>query len=549
LSSPLTHSDRRALGIRARQQLARSGHASFSATACPHSPLDLLRQSERDRIPHLLAIKHARMAASPFGFFRGAVPVMAADLACHPNTGLTTQICGDAHASNLGAYAGPMAGLGGAALKDAGVKDARVKAAGLVFDINDFDETLHGPFEYDLKRLATSLILAGREAGVRRSGRRDAVLHFAQQYRRLMHEFASMPVLELARYQIHRMAEIDPMPAILRQAERATPQKSLKNLTEPVPSLTKSGAPNQDCHQDSAKRDNGGRRSEASGSASTTVISTGASRSHRDAEPPPPGCARVFRSEPPLLTRLAPAEAATVLASLTLYERTLQPERRHFLAQYTPQDVAFKVVGTGSIGLRDYCIYFEGSGGFEGREGSSRREGSGGREGSSRREGSGGREGSTWTGLAHHDPLFLQIKEEPASAYAPYLPDGDAHTHQGHRVMDGQRAMQLTSDPFLGYTTIPDERGQPRDYLVRQLNDHKATLDLKALNAASLLGYADLCGELFARGHARAGDPVAIAAYLGNSDRFDHALLSFARAYADKTEKDWAAFKKSLKQP
>jgi uncharacterized protein (DUF2252 family) len=434
LSTPLTHADRHALGIRARKQLARSAHADFSSSACNHTPLDLLRDSERSRIPALVKIKHQRMVASPFGFFRGAVPIMAADLACHPNTGITTQLCGDAHVLNLGAYA---------------AFDGH-----LAFDINDFDESLRGPFEFDVKRLATSLILAGRAAGLKRSARHAAVLHFTQQYRRKMHIFAAMPVLDLARYQIHRLASIDPMPAIFAQAERSTPQKSLKALTEPT-------------------REGG----------------------------------RVFRHNPPLLARVPEKEAALVLASLGPYARTLQPERRHFLEQYLSQDVGFKVVGTGSVGLRDYCIYLEGL---------------------SRPHGT--------------DPLFLQIKEEPASAYAPYLPDGSTHTHQGHRVLDGQRAMQLTSDPFLGYTTI-----EGRDFLVRQLNDHKAGLDIETLTPASLLGYADLCGELFARGHARAGDPVTIAAYLGASDRFDHAILAFARAYADKTEHDWFLLKHAMK--
>jgi uncharacterized protein (DUF2252 family) len=439
LASPLTHADRHALGLRARKQLARSGHAKFSPGACNQHPLELLRESERSRIPALVRIKHQRMVASPFGFFRGAEPIMAADLACHPNTGITTQLCGDAHVLNLGAFASP---------------DGR-----LAFDINDFDESLRGPFEYDVKRLATSLILAGREAGVKRSARRAAALHFTQQYRRMMHIFADMPVLELARYQIHRLGSIDPMPAILAQAERSTPQKSLKALTEPTPQI-----PSQPNH-------------------------------------------RVFRSNPPLLTRVSGKQAEQVLASLGPYARTLQPERRHFLEQYLAQDVGFKVVGTGSVGLYDYCIYMEGL---------------------SRPHGT--------------DPLFIQIKEEPASAYAPYLPEGSSHTHQGHRVMDGQRAMQLTSDPMLGYTTIDG-----RDFLVRQLNDHKAGLDLLSLTAESLLGYADICGELFARGHARAGDPVTIAAYLGASDRFDQAILAFARAYADKTEHDWSLLKQAMK--
>lgn len=447
---PLTHADRRALGHRARKQLARSEHGNFHAAACRHDPLELLRESMRGRVPRLVKVKYERMAASAFGFFRGAVPIMAADLASHPNTGITTQLCGDAHVLNLGAYAGP---------------DGRV-----VFDINDFDETLRGPFEYDVKRLATSLILAGREAGVKRSARHEAVLHFTQQYRSMMRMFAAMPVIEIARYQIHRLAETEPMPEILEQAERSTPQKMLKALTEPA--------------------------TDVAGERVGGAVSNGV------------GGARLFRSEPPLLERLGAKEVAIVLAALGPYARTLQPERRHFLEQYSPQDVAFKVVGTGSVGLRDYVIYFEGL---------------------SRAHGT--------------DPLFLQVKEETASAYAAYLPEGSRHSHQGHRAMDGQRAMQLTSDPFLGYTTV-----EGRDYLVRQLNDHKAALELNELTASSLLGYADVCGELLARGHARAGDPVTIAAYLGASERFDRAILGFARAYADKTEHDWGLLKRSLKK-
>jgi uncharacterized protein (DUF2252 family) len=457
--SPLSFDDRVALGLHARKQLARSAHGALTAANCKHDPLKLLEAAERGRLPRLLKIKHERMATSAFVYFRGAVPVMAADLACHPNTGLLTQLCGDAHVSNLGAFAAAVESL------------AANGASSLVFDINDFDETIRGPFEYDLKRLAASLLLAGREAGVKRVARRDAVLHFACRYRETMHRFAAMPMLELARYQIHRLAEIEPMPAILEQAQRSTPQRMLKSLTEPV------------------KREAGRANDE-----------------HAITEP------RQFQSHPPLLTRLHAKDAAVVLASLTPYARTLQPERRHFLKQYVPVDVAFKVVGTGSVGLRDYCVYLEGAGRPQGT-----------------------------------DPLFLQIKEEPASAYAAYLPDGDKHSHQGHRVVDGQRAMQLTSDPFLGYTTIPDEDGRPRDFLVRQLNDHKASLDIEKLTAGSLLGYADICGELFARGHARAGDAATISAYLGKGDRFDRALLTFARAYADKTEKDFEAFKKAMK--
>ena len=445
----LTHAERYALGVHARKQLARSAHAKFNPATCPANPLDLLFAVESTRLQHLIPIKHQRMAANPFGFFRGAVPIMAADLACHPNTGITTQLCGDAHVLNLGAY--------------------ETALGTLAFDINDFDETIRGPFEWDVKRLSTSLILAGREAKIRRPARQAAVQLFLQQYRESMARFAEMPVLDLARYQIHRLPHVPAIQTILATAQRSTPQKSLAKLTEVA---TKSGAPGPD--------------------SGTRVT---------DAAVP-----RHFRNNPPLLEPLAPKQAEQVLASLGPYARTLQPERRHFLAQYRPIAVAFKVVGTGSVGLRDYCIYFEAF---------------------SRTEGS--------------DPLFLQVKEEPSSAYAAYLPEGDHHTHQGHRTMDGQRAMQLSSDPFLGYTTI-----EGRDFLVRQLNDHKASLDLPTLTPADLESYARLCGELFARGHARAGDPVAISAYLGKGSRFDKAILAFAHAYADKTEQDYDLFKKWL---
>jgi uncharacterized protein (DUF2252 family) len=444
LPTPLTPAQRTALGLAARKQLARSAHAEIHLhrAAKKHDPLALLRASESDRIPALVAVKHQRMAASPFGFYRGAVPIMAADLAARPDTGLIAQLCGDAHIANLGAFA-----------------DATGR---LTFDINDFDESLRGPFEFDVKRLATSLILGGRVAGIKMPARHKAVLHLLARYRELMHTFAAMPVLELARYQIHRLAKTGPIPAILAQAQRSTPDKTLSSLTEP----NKSGSRN-------------------------------------------------FRTDdckPHLLQRITGKEAASVIDSLGPYSRTLQPERRHFLAQYEVIDVGFKVVGTGSVGLRDYIVYLEGT-------------------------------HNTPKKGSQSDPLFLQIKEEPASAYAPYLPKGSQHTHQGHRVMDGQRAMQLTSDPFLGYTTIADPNGTPRDYLVRQLNDHKASLDIETLDADTLLGYADLCGELFARGHARSGDPVAIAAYLGNSPRFDEAILAFAHNYADQTERYWSLFK------
>ncbi len=430
----LNAAQRRAAGLHARKEVSRSGLAQGHFKRTPADALATLREVEEGRIPALLRLKHERMAASPFSFFRGSAPAMAADLAAQPHTGLIAQMCGDAHVSNLGAFAAP--------------------DGNLAFDINDFDESLPGPFEWDIKRLLTSLLLAAREAGIRRGAREEAALHLAATYRQHVAQFAAMPILDASRWQIHRLGKLAPMPAIFAQAERSTAARSLDGLTKTV---TKG--------------------------------------------------ARRFKTTPPLLTPVKGKERDEVLASLIPYARTLQPERQHFLSLYEPVDVAFKVVGTGSVGLRDYCVYFEGTYG------------------------------------AKSDPLFLQIKEEAPSVYAPYLPKAaERWSHNGQRAMDGQRAMQLTSDALLGFTSIAG-----RDYLVRQLNDHKASLDLTTLTAKGLMGYADVCGELFARGHARSGDAVAIAAYMGNSARFDEALLQFAHAYADRTEQYYEAFVKQSK--
>ncbi len=233
---PLTHAERLALGRHARKQIARRAHADFKLDICPGDPLALLAESMRGRVPRLIPVKYQRMAASPFGFFRGAVPIMAADLACHPNTGLVTQLCGDAHVENLGAYAS---------------LDNRI-----VFDLNDFDETIRGPFEWDIKRLATSLILAGREAGIGRADRKVAVAAFLRRYRRTMRRFSNMPVLEMARYQIHRLAHIGPMPAIFAQAERSTPLRLLEKLTEPIDGNSAKPCCKEDCgHEDRSQED------------------------------------------------------------------------------------------------------------------------------------------------------------------------------------------------------------------------------------------------------------------------------------------------------
>jgi uncharacterized protein (DUF2252 family) len=429
-----TPEERTNLGQARRKQVGRQEHNAFNPKARTTSPLKLLDRSMHGRVPALVKLKYELMAESPFGYFRGAAPVMAADLAVLPNTGIVSQLCGDAHVRNLGAYAAP---------------DGR-----LVFDINDFDETIRGPFEWDLKRMAASVTLAGRGSGHKDSSARRAVEQCIERYCAQMRAFAKMPHLEVGRYQVHRLGQVAPVHAALLKAERATPQHTLAQLTEPA----------------SAK----------------------------------PGAPRRFKEAKPMLTRVTGSQALAVLASLGPYREMLEPQRQHLLSFYRPVDVAFKVVGTGSVGLRDYCIYFEGNG--------------------------------------PDDPLFLQIKEEPASAYAPYLPDAYPAHHNGQRVAEGQRAMQLQSDPFLGWTHIGG-----RQYLVRQLNDHKGSIDLNDLAGAGLQAYAEVCGELLARGHARSGDPLVIAGYLGSGDGFAEALGKFGLLYADQTEKDCEGLRRSRK--
>jgi len=430
----VTPEERRNLGRARRKQVKRQAHDELNAKSRKTSAAELLARSMRGRVQSLISLKYDLMAESPFGYFRGAVPVMAADLAMVPNTGIVCQICGDAHVRNLGAFAAP---------------DGR-----LVFDINDFDETIRGPFEWDLKRMAASLVLAGRGSAHKESSARMAVEMCIERYDAQMRAFSRMPSLEVGRFQVHRMGDVEPIHDALLKAERATPLHTLELLTEPVDSR--------------------------------------------------PGGSRRFKEVKPILTRVTGAQANVVLAALGPYREMLEPQRQHLLSLYRPVDVAFKVVGTGSVGLRDYCIYFEGNGAG--------------------------------------DPLFLQIKEEPASGYAQYLHDAHPAHDNGQRVADGQRAMQLQSDPFLGWTHMDG-----RQYLVRQLNDHKGSIDLADLTGTGLVAFAEVCGELLARGHARSGDPLVIAGYLGSGGGFAESLAKFGSLYADQTERDWQDLCRSRK--
>ncbi len=391
----------------------------------------LLQESNAERLPALVPIKITRMAQSPFAFFRGAAPLMALDLSKTPATGLRVQICGDAHVQNVGAFAAP---------------DGH-----LTFDLNDFDETIPGPWEWDVKRMAASLVLAGREAGDTDRENADAIRAFVGAYREAMNGFAEMTFLDTVRYEVRRYLGAGPAHVALSRAERASPQHALAKLTV----RARAGLPR-------------------------------------------------FHDRPPILAHVPDRVAAAVIASLASYRETLGPDRQLALDVYRPVDVAFKVVGTGSVGTRDYVVLLFGGG--------------------------------------PADPLILQVKEELTSCYHPYLPETPPFPHQGRRVAEGQHRMQSATDPFLGWTRV-----EGRDYLVRQLADHKAKVEVSELAGSALVRFARVSGEILAKAHARTGDAAAIAGYCGGSDRLDRAIARFALAYADQAEKDYALFRKAIR--
>ena len=426
----VTAKERIRFGKSRRELVSRVALAQLHPKERKFDPIDVLRASTEGRIPQLLAVKYARMRVSPFAFFRGAVSIMASDLGRLPNSGLHVQLCGDAHVQNLGSFATP---------------DGK-----LVFDLNDFDETIRGPWEWDVKRMATSILLAGQECGHDRAGCRDAAEVFVESYCRSVGWFSELPILQVARQQIRREKRIQPIQAALRQSERARPLDLLKKFTE------------LDGH--------GQRR---------------------------------FRDLRPGFWRIRGAKAKEILGSLRTYRQNLAPERRHLFDLFRGVDVGFKVVGTGSVGLRDYVVLFEGNGA--------------------------------------QDPMFLQIKQEVASAYAKCFPKA-IHPHQGRRAADGQRAIQPISDLLLGWTTIGSHH-----YLVRQLNDHKGRVDLQRLRGGGLRSLALVAGELLARGHARSGDVCEIRGYCGSGVKMAKVLRDFASEYADQTEADYGAFVAAIK--
>jgi uncharacterized protein (DUF2252 family) len=445
--------ERAARGKAARADVPRSIHGQWEPATARPDPIDLLEGQARSRVPELVPIRYGRMLVSPFTFYRGAAALMASDLAGAPRTALHTQICGDAHLSNFGVFAAP---------------DRR-----LIFAINDFDETLPGPFEWDVKRLVASFAVAGRDRGFSPKERTAINTAVVRAYRESMQSFATMRNLDLW------YARIDIEDLVRDYAARASSEQR-KRLER---NLTKTRT------KDSLK---------AFGKLTEVV----------DGE-------RRIISDPPLVVRIddlvEPGDARDVkeLAATLIrnYRRTLPEDRRRLIESFRYVDTARKVVGVGSVGTRAWIVLL--------------------------------------LGRDNDDPLFLQAKEAQASVLEPYLGKSGFSSH-GQRVVEGQKLMQAASDILLGWLTTIGLDGIERDFYIRQLWDAKGSALVELMEADALAEYARLCGWTLAKAHARSGDAIAIAAYLGKSAAFDRALSAFAETYADQNERDYDALKQAV---
>ena len=449
-----SNAERGARGKTARKEVPRSSHATLEPRSSRADPIALLERQAKTRVPELVPIRYGRMLVSPFTFYRGAALIMASDLAPTPRSGLTVQCCGDAHLSNFGVFASP--------------------ERQLVFDVNDFDETLPGPWEWDVKRLAASLLIAARENGFATKDQEQIVLDTVAQYRTAMAEFAGMKNLDV--WYSHLAIETvlgeyssQFKPKTVKRTEKALAKARTKDSITAFSKL---------CH----------------------VV---------DGQP------RIVDESPLIvpIDQLDPGEGRDVLFNglhelLRDYRQTLEFDRRMLLEQFELTDFARKVVGVGSVGTRAWIAL------LMGRDG--------------------------------QDPLFLQLKEAEASVLEEFVGRSQFSNH-GQRVVAGQRLMQATSDIFVGWLHVAAGLDQkPRDFYGRQLKDWKGSAEVEQMEPKGMSAYGKLCGWTLARAHARSGDRVAIAAYLGRSDTFDRAIVEFSHAYAEQNDRDYKALQAAV---
>ncbi len=447
IASWATTEEHRDAGRAARRLVPRSSHAGWMPPHDRPDPVALLQSQDAVRVPELVPIRWGRMSVSPFTFYRGAALLMASDLSATPDSGLTVQACGDAHLLNFGIFASP--------------------ERTLLFDVNDFDETLPGPWEWDLKRLVTSLVLAGRDAGFSAAKNRDTALAAARSYRERMAGYAEMGDIDV--YYSKVAAE-----EIVRLAKKTA-------------GVSKGGV-----EQVLAKA-----RTRDSLHALTKLTNT------------VDGMPRIIDA-PPLIAHLSVEQAdleQVARKAFADYRATLQEDHRRLVDRYRFADIAMKVVGVGSVGTVSLIVLL--------------------------------------VGRDDGDPLFLQLKEARPSVLEAFA-GKSRYQNQGHRVVAGQRLMQAASDIFLGWVRVAG--GQQRDYYWRQLRDMKGSFAVEDPRPSGLALYGGICAWTLARAHARSGDRIAIAAYLGKSDRFDLALADFAESYADQVERDFEVAQKAVKK-
>jgi uncharacterized protein (DUF2252 family) len=454
MPSTPTPKDRASAGKAARQRASRSSHAEWTPPSTRTSPVKILTAQDKARVADLVPVRYGRMLPSAFTFYRGAAAIMAADLGSGRDSGLGVQLCGDAHLSNFGIFEAP---------------DRR-----LVFDVNDFDETHPGPFEWDVTRLAASLAIGGRDRGFCSRERRAMVVGAVSRYREAMRSFAGMTDMEVW-YSRLDVEEVTAYAARVTKADRARVDRAIrkarnKNSLRALKKLT--------------MRSNGKLR---------------------------------IASRPPVLVPIeemaqdfnvddVPAMMQRLLGE---YRRTLSDDSRAFVERYHYADAGHKVVGVGSVGNRAWIALL--------------------------------------LGRDESDPLFLQVKEASASVLEPFS-GASRYRHHGHRVVAGQRLMQAAGDVLLGWLTAEGPDGVKRNFYVRQLWDGKGSAEIETMRPESMRGYAELCGWTLARAHARSGDPIAIAAYLGKGDTFDRAMADFAEIYADQNERDYEEVKRAAKE-
>ena len=431
-----------------RELTPRSSHGEWSAASDRPDPVSLIEQQNIGRLDWLIPVRRWRMSASPFTFFRGSARIMAADLASTPVSGLEAQVCGDAHLANFGLYASP--------------------ERQLVFDINDFDETLAGPWEWDIKRLAASFTIAARHNGLKQEDSNKVTERTVKSYRTAMAEFAAMRTTEIW------YAKLDGETFIKAADEEGREDQARKIVDKAH------GKDSRDALDKHAEEVKGKYR---------------------------------IRNEPPGLVPLRELSdelgksqlLALVDIAFITYQNSVADDIKRLLGRFNPVDVALKIVGVGSVGTRCMILLLE--------------------------------------GRDHNDPLFLQIKQANRSVLEEYL-SPSPYKNQGQRVVEGQRLMQTVSDIFLGWTHSEQDG---KDFYWRQLRDWKGSIDVENINADDMAYLARVCGWTLARAHARSGDPVAIAGYLGSSDSFDEALVEFAESYADQNEKDYEEFVRQIK--